>query len=483
MDVALAMGYNGDFVAQPRRPQVVWTADMRATAYIVCTSVADADPFALRTAIFNKVCGSLLTKDGALTEVGWQAIKQQYCTRTTDARQKALWAEAMAILVDERGVDLRQRVTDVADDMGYVSGARPKRAFTRRLRWTDEMKAAAYLIDNEIEDSPPFDLHTRIFNTMSGAQLSARGFPDGIVYSAIMKQLGRRGKATAPTQNWENAMAVVDSDGGAKLLQMAKQIAGLDQPSEVVHGAVDDAPEGYMPFDTEASAADAENMLDGTTYISDDTEPLRSRRKAGSPRMKWTTEMRTTAYLISIHIEDSQPYSLRTTVFNAMYGKYLAKCGFPDGVEYGLIQDQLYTRTRKEGKGRPIDAKQSWSAAMAVAGSPRGVELLQQAKELAGINTPGEVERETVRAAADNAPDGHVAFGTEPLVATPDDVVYPDEEEDTLEATAALRAALDLPSGTTLSYANFEDVLGLDADKLAESVDSWLAAVRAGRER
>ncbi|KAK3635910.1 hypothetical protein LTR56_014448 [Elasticomyces elasticus] len=471
MEVASAMGYKGDFVAQPRRLQVVWTADMRATAYIVCTTIADADPFALRTAIFNKVCGSSITKGGGLAEVGWQAIKQQYCTRTTDARQKALWAEANAILVDERGVDLRQRVTDVADEMGYISSGRPMRALTRSLtlKWTDEMKAAVHMIDNEIEDSPPFDLHTRIFNTMFGAQLSALGFPDGIVYSTIYQQLWRRGKATAPNQGWENAMAVADSDRGAELLQMARAISGLDRPMDVVRTDSTDAPAGYVAVGEAASAAGAGGATTG--YTSGESKPHRERRRVKAPRAKWTNEMRATAYLISREIEDSPPYTHRTAIFNEMYADHLADLGFQAGIGYPMIHGQLSTRNEK-GRGK------QWPAAMAIADSTRGVELLEKVRELAHRDTLGGI----VRAGPDNGPEGNTPFDTATSVANLGDVIYPDEE-DPLEATAALRAALDLPSGTTPSYANLEDVLGMDDDNMAESVDSWLASVRAGGRR
>ncbi|KAK4902206.1 hypothetical protein LTR27_001109 [Elasticomyces elasticus] len=471
MDEALTMGYNGDFVAQPHRPQVVWTAVMRATAYIVCTSIVDADPFALRTAIFNKVCGSLLTKGGALTEVGWIAIKKQYGTRMTDAPHRALWAEANAILGDERGVDLRQRVMDVADEMGYVSSGRPMRALTRSLtlKWTDEMKAAVHLIDNEIEDSPPFDLHTSIFNTMFGAQLSALGFPDGIVYSTIYQQLWRRGKATAPTQTWENATAVADSDRGAELLQMARAISGLDRPMDVVRTGSTDAPAGYVAVDNAASAAGAGGATTG--YISGESKPHRERRRVKAPRAKWTNEMRATAYLISREIEDSPPYTHRTAIFNEMYADHLADCGFQAGIGYPMIYGQLSTRKEK-------DRGKQWPAAIAIADSTRGVELLEKVRELAHRDTLGGI----VRAGPDNGPEGNTPFDTATSVANPADAVYLDEE-DTLEATAALRAASEQPSGTTPSYANFEDVLGMDDENMAESVDSWLARVRAGGKR
>ncbi|KAK5737568.1 hypothetical protein LTR17_006615 [Elasticomyces elasticus] len=448
----------------------------------------------------------------------------------------------------------------------------PKATTAPRLTWSEEMNAAVHLIHTEIKDSPPYDLHARIFNTMFRDQLTAQDFPDGIAYYRIKKQLVQKDNTLSSIKAWEGAVAVVRSDRGAELLAMAKQIAGLDQPRAVMRGAADHGTDGVVSYGTAETAAHADGVLYNTGHMSSDATPAKTRRvkwtaemrataylisrhieedppharrasifntmyeehltKCGfpvgieyakihdqllsrtdlskcdnwdemldgnkwnqllaedmescaennhpifaKPILRWTVEMRATAYLTSIHVKDTHPYNLRTAVFNEMYREHLVDCGFSAGVEYPLIYDQLTMRNRK----REVKGKQ-WPAAMEVADSERGEELLQKVRQLAGITTPGEMERETVRAGPDNAPDGDVPVGATTSVANPVDAVYPDEE-DTLEATAALRAASDLPSNTTPSYANFEDVLGMDDDKMAESVDTWLASVGAGGRR
>ncbi|KAK5679129.1 hypothetical protein LTS10_008788 [Elasticomyces elasticus] len=483
-------------------------------------------------------------------------------------------------------------------DMTAQNPPQPKATTAPRLTWSEEMKAGVHLIHTEIKDSPPYDLHARIFNTMFRDQLTAQDFPDGIAYYRIKKQLVQKDNTLSSIKAWEGAVAVVKSDRGAELLAMAKQIAGLDQPREVMRGAADHGTDGVVSYGTAETAADADGVLYNTGHMSSDATPAKTRRvkwtaemrataylisrhieedppharratifntmygehltkcgfpvgikyakihdqllskcdkwvdaislmgsgrgaellknvmeiadpekskqldemldgnkwkellaedmkicaennhpKFAKPILRWTVEMRATAYLISIHVKDTHPYNLRTAVFNEMYGEHLVDCGFSAGVEYPLVYDQLTMRNRK----REVKGKQ-WPAAMAVADSERGEELLQKVRQLAGITTPGEMEREIVRAGPDNAPHGDVLVGATTSVANPADTVYPDEE-DTLEATAALRPASDLPSDTTPSYANFEDVLGMDNDKMAESVDTWLASVGAGGRR
>ncbi|KAK6414610.1 hypothetical protein LTR81_011642 [Elasticomyces elasticus] len=416
MDKAVEMGYVGtrpeSYIAksaEPQLPRVTWTAEMRVVAHLVTNNIVDRDPYTLRTEVFDSVCGEQLDK---------QAQEKQ-------------WAEADKLLNSDRGKELLAEVMRVSVEKRpdrHPGSAKPN------LRWTIEMRATAYLISREIEDSPPHARRAAIFNEMYGEHLADCGFPAGVGYPVIHEQLqmpNRKGKG----KKWPAVMAVAGSERGKELLEVVRQLASANN--------ADDDPDEYV--------------FNGTI----------------TPKLRWTDEMMAAIHLINTEIEDSTPSEVHTRIFNTMFRDHLATLGYPDGIAHSTITSKLWHKNSGKASGK------SWQGAMALVKGERGAELLEMAKDIAGVAQP----REVVYAAADNAPDGYVAFGTETLVANPDDVVYPDEEEDTLEATVALRAALDMPSGTTPSHANFEDVLGMDDDDLAESHDSWLASVGAGGRR
>ncbi|KAK5717837.1 hypothetical protein LTR15_008678 [Elasticomyces elasticus] len=441
MDKAVEMGYVGtrpesyiDKSAKPQLPRVTWTAEMRVVAHLITNNIVDRDPYTLRTEVFDSVCSEQLDRQGLRGRVEYSAIFSQCSRRGLKLKTKAQekqWAEADELQNSDRGKELLAEVMRVSVEKRpdrHPGSAKPN------LRWTIEMRATAYLISREIQDSPLHARRAAIFNEMYGKHLADCGFPAGVGYPVIHEQLqmpNRKGKG----KKWPAAMAIAGSERGEELLEIVRQLASANN--------TDDDPDGYV--------------FNGTT----------------TPKLRWTGEMMAAIHLINTEIEDSAPFELHTRIFNTMFRDHLAALGYPDGIAHSTIRSKLWHKN--SGKA----SEKSWQGAMALVKGETGAELLEMAKEIAGVAEP----REVVYAAADNAPDGYVAFGTETLVANPDDVVYPDEEEDTLEATAALRAALDMPSSTTPSYANFEDVLGMDDDELAESLDSWLASVGAGGRR
>ncbi|KAK3660357.1 hypothetical protein LTR56_000733 [Elasticomyces elasticus] len=95
-------------------------------------------------------------------------------------------------------------------------------------------------------------------------------------------------------------------------------------------------------------------------------------------RVQWTAELKATVFLIMTEIDDVEPYSLRTDVFNDMHSDYLEATGHSEGVKYGVMITQYRNRVAVDKS-----MKASWVEAMAVVQSERGAEILRKVKETA----------------------------------------------------------------------------------------------------
>ncbi|KAK3630357.1 hypothetical protein LTR56_006967 [Elasticomyces elasticus] len=95
-------------------------------------------------------------------------------------------------------------------------------------------------------------------------------------------------------------------------------------------------------------------------------------------RVQWTAELKATVFLIMTEIDDVEPYSLRTDVFNDIYSDYLAATGHPEGVQYGVMITQYRNRVSVDKS-----MKASWMDAMAVVQSEKGADHTRKVKETA----------------------------------------------------------------------------------------------------
>ncbi|KAK5682192.1 hypothetical protein LTS10_005317 [Elasticomyces elasticus] len=95
-------------------------------------------------------------------------------------------------------------------------------------------------------------------------------------------------------------------------------------------------------------------------------------------RVHWTAELKATVFFIMTEIDDVEPYSLRTDVFNDMHSDDLAATGHPEGVQYGVMITQYRNRVSVDKS-----MKASWVDAMAVVQSEKGADIMRKVKETA----------------------------------------------------------------------------------------------------